>query len=324
MSSSCGAYSWLLRLWSAKPTGSPSTKVHCFIVPLYVLRAIGFGCACFAGQFSGEKTIDLWLEEFRAGKTHLRRCILLWKIEQTFVRFLWGHWFTGMFMRELFVGNIGSKISNRNPTKDFDSAFILSAVDEWYTSREAFAEFVRGPLHDELVSLLPSPALPCTYAALNCFTCSGLGGQFCIERVQRRRGHPNGEHFLSDLLSAYLMVLVFVQWHFLLQWQNCSLISWFFADGLGPRRCVSLAESPCTTLWGSLGHRQYLGQLTSFMWAATFSSHCWFRASFWVDLTPASGWKIGIRHFSQQIRNRTKLFLWQWKCVGNYVSQPFF
>lgn len=69
-------------------------------------------------------------------------------------------------MRELFVGNIGSKISNRNPTKDFDSAFILSAVDEWYTSREAFAEFVRGPLHDELVSLLPSPALPCTYAAL--------------------------------------------------------------------------------------------------------------------------------------------------------------
>ena len=68
-------------------TGSPSTKVHCFIVPLYVLRAIGFGCACFAGQFSGEKTIDLWLEEFRAGKTHLRCCILLWKIEQTFVRF---------------------------------------------------------------------------------------------------------------------------------------------------------------------------------------------------------------------------------------------
>ena len=93
---------------------------------------------------------------------------------------------------------------------------------------------------------------------------------------------------------------------------------------IGPRRCVSLAESPCTTLWALLGHRQYLGQLTSSMWAATFSSHCWFRASFWADLTPASGWKIGIRHFSQQIRNRTKLFLWQWKCVGNYVSQPFF
>lgn len=73
---------------------------------------------------------------------------------------------SSLFMRELFVGNIGAKISNRNPTKDFDSAFILSAVDEWYISREAFAEFVRGPLHDELVSLLPSPALPCTYAAL--------------------------------------------------------------------------------------------------------------------------------------------------------------
>lgn len=49
---------------------------------------------------------------------------------------------------------------------DFDSAFILSAIDEWYSNRDEFSDFVRGALHDELVNLLPSPALPCTYVPL--------------------------------------------------------------------------------------------------------------------------------------------------------------
>ena len=47
-----------------------------------------------------------------------------------------------------------------------DRSFILSAIDAWYGSRDAFTDFVRGPLRDELLGLLPSPHLPCAYAAL--------------------------------------------------------------------------------------------------------------------------------------------------------------
>lgn len=49
---------------------------------------------------------------------------------------------------------------------DFDRAFILSAIDAWFGSREAFRDFVRSDLREELLSLLPSPHLPCAYAAL--------------------------------------------------------------------------------------------------------------------------------------------------------------
>eukprot|EP00438_Fugacium_kawagutii_P016738 Skav205937 [mRNA] locus=scaffold2739:219377:220819:- [translate_table: standard] len=49
---------------------------------------------------------------------------------------------------------------------DFDRDFILSAIEAWYGSREAFNVFVRNDLRDELLGLLPSPHLPCSYAAL--------------------------------------------------------------------------------------------------------------------------------------------------------------
>ena len=49
---------------------------------------------------------------------------------------------------------------------DFDRAFILSAIDAWYGSREAFRDFVRSDLREELLGLLPSPHCPCAYAAM--------------------------------------------------------------------------------------------------------------------------------------------------------------
>ena len=49
---------------------------------------------------------------------------------------------------------------------DFDRAFILNAIDAWYGSIEIFTDFVRTDLREELQSLLPSPHLPCAYAAL--------------------------------------------------------------------------------------------------------------------------------------------------------------
>ena len=48
---------------------------------------------------------------------------------------------------------------------DFDREFILNAVDEWYGSRNSFAALVRGPLCEELLSMLPTPHLPLSYAA---------------------------------------------------------------------------------------------------------------------------------------------------------------
>ena len=49
---------------------------------------------------------------------------------------------------------------------NFDRAFILSAIDAWYGSREAFGNFVRSDLREELLALLPCPHLPCANAAL--------------------------------------------------------------------------------------------------------------------------------------------------------------
>lgn len=48
---------------------------------------------------------------------------------------------------------------------DFDNAFIHGAISSWYGSKEAFTEFVRGPLREELCDLLPSPHLSWTYVA---------------------------------------------------------------------------------------------------------------------------------------------------------------
>ena len=49
---------------------------------------------------------------------------------------------------------------------EFDRSFIMNAVDEWYGSRETFTNLVRGPLCEELLSMLPSPHLPLSFAAL--------------------------------------------------------------------------------------------------------------------------------------------------------------
>lgn len=49
---------------------------------------------------------------------------------------------------------------------EFDHRFILTAIDAWYGNKEAFRDFVRGPLRDELLGLLPSPHLPPAYVAL--------------------------------------------------------------------------------------------------------------------------------------------------------------
>ena len=48
----------------------------------------------------------------------------------------------------------------------FDRSFILNSIDEWYGSQEAFTNLVQGPLCEELLSMLPNPHLPLSFAAL--------------------------------------------------------------------------------------------------------------------------------------------------------------
>eukprot|EP00438_Fugacium_kawagutii_P021753 Skav206710 [mRNA] locus=scaffold99:304076:305722:+ [translate_table: standard] len=57
-------------------------------------------------------------------------------------------------------------VDNLICTSDYDREFIMSAVEGWYGSREAFNAFVQNDLRKELLGLLPSPHLPCRYAAL--------------------------------------------------------------------------------------------------------------------------------------------------------------
>lgn len=49
---------------------------------------------------------------------------------------------------------------------DFDRDFIRTAINEWYGGTDAFTSFVRGPLCEELLSMLPNPHLPLGYCAL--------------------------------------------------------------------------------------------------------------------------------------------------------------
>jgi len=88
---------------------------------------------------------------------------------------------------------------------DFDRAFILSAIDAWYGSREAFKDFVRSDLREELLSLLPSPHLPCAYAALilSCLVTWILDLSVCLYKAGAD---------IRILARNFLAYLAFILW----------------------------------------------------------------------------------------------------------------
>ena len=139
-------------------------------------------------------------------------------------------------------------IPNTSNAKDFDSAFILSAIDDWYSNRDDFRDFVRGPLHDELVNLLPSPALPCAYVPV---ILSSLWALVFDVGLSLHKSGIDGQslcNFFLSLLVVDLMVLGYIQWCILPQWQDCSVISWFLAHCLGTdvvRRWWNRLVQPC-------------------------------------------------------------------------------
>ena len=53
--------------------------------------------------------------------------------------------------RQLLLDLESFTLDGAECASDFDRAFILSAIDQWYGSAEAFAKYVRGPLRTELL-----------------------------------------------------------------------------------------------------------------------------------------------------------------------------
>ena len=108
-------------------------------------------------------------------------------------------------------------------TSDFDRAFIFSAIDAWYGSREAFRDFVQSSLREELLNSLPSPRLPYAYAAfilssplawvldttLDVYK-AGLEGEYVFRRCLAYLGLIlwfwcafNGIFYLSDISASF-------------------------------------------------------------------------------------------------------------------------
>eukprot|EP00438_Fugacium_kawagutii_P008835 Skav208535 [mRNA] locus=scaffold1216:84052:85874:- [translate_table: standard] len=75
-------------------------------------------------------------------------------------------------------------------TSDFDRDFILSAIEGWYGSRDSFNAFVQTDLREELLGLLPSPHLPCTYAAIILSSPVAMALDFCLSMQKAGFGSP--------------------------------------------------------------------------------------------------------------------------------------
>eukprot|EP00438_Fugacium_kawagutii_P011988 Skav206719 [mRNA] locus=scaffold967:137519:138976:- [translate_table: standard] len=85
-------------------------------------------------------------------------------------------------------------------TSDFDRDFILSAIEGWYGSRDSFNAFVQTDLREELLGLLPSPHLPCTYAAIILSSPVAMVLDFCLSMQKAGFESP-------ILLRAFILAL---------------------------------------------------------------------------------------------------------------------
>ncbi|CAJ1461113.1 unnamed protein product [Effrenium voratum] len=74
--------------------------------------------------------------------------------------------------RQLLLDLESFTLDRAECVSDFDRAFIHSAIDKWYGSAEAFAEYVRGPLRAELLqsnaATVPSAYLMTCAISLEC------------------------------------------------------------------------------------------------------------------------------------------------------------
>jgi len=111
--------------------------------------------------------------------------------------------------RELISDLSNFELGHASCATEFDRAFILSAIEDWYGSQAAFREFVRGPLREKLLNMIPSPRIPWCHTALlltsptSCLLEFSLGLQ-------------------SSGADGHTMLIFFLSW-----WPFC--ICWFWA-----------------------------------------------------------------------------------------------
>ena len=65
--------------------------------------------------------------------------------------------------QELFASLENFDVDKAECSKEFDREFVLQAIERWYGSREAFTDYVRGPLRKELLGKQANSLLPLQY-----------------------------------------------------------------------------------------------------------------------------------------------------------------
>ncbi|OLP74215.1 hypothetical protein AK812_SmicGene46313, partial [Symbiodinium microadriaticum] len=88
--------------------------------------------------------------------------------------------------------------------QDFDKKFIHSAISQWYGSPEAFADYVRGPLRQELLSSTEA-GLPAAYSFLIITPLLSLGADTISGLI---KAHPPWQLLLSQFFGVLLGVFL--------------------------------------------------------------------------------------------------------------------
>eukprot|EP00438_Fugacium_kawagutii_P036188 Skav232975 [mRNA] locus=scaffold1735:430579:431985:+ [translate_table: standard] len=150
-------------------------------------------------------------------------------------------------------------VDNLICTSDFDRDFILSAIEGWYGSRDAFNAFVQTDLREELLSLLPLPHLPCTYAAMILSSQVASALDFCLSIQKAGFGSPT-------LLRTFISILALsIPWFWFsfnaifylsdrsAQSAQSSLLDW----------CKTLAVSGVIFLFDLIGYAWFIQVIRS-------------------------------------------------------------
>ncbi|CAE7422055.1 unnamed protein product [Symbiodinium sp. CCMP2456] len=93
-------------------------------------------------------------------------------------------------------------------SSDFDKQFILGAVSQWYGSADAFTQYVRGPLRDELVQVVAEMQAPVSYCLLSCSPLAGIYAD--VLGALWLGGAPSQvmlAYLMGEMLSTLLLVM---------------------------------------------------------------------------------------------------------------------
>ncbi|CAE6950541.1 unnamed protein product [Symbiodinium sp. CCMP2456] len=102
-------------------------------------------------------------------------------------------------------------------SSDFDKQFIVSAVSQWYGSADAFTQYVRGPLREELVQVVAEMQAPMSYCLLA--SSPNAGTQADVLGALWLAGAPSDmmlAHVLGQVLSSFLIIMAILKILFIL------------------------------------------------------------------------------------------------------------